>query len=160
MIGVGVIGCGSVFWGPYLSMLERLAVERRVAVRAVYDRNPGKREAAARRTGTRDDLSGPEAVMEAAGVDVVLVLTSMNEHAALTRLALAAGKHVLVEKPVATSLEDARAILDTAATAPGHLVCAPHILLSPTYRAMHARVRAGDIGEVLLARARYGWARP
>jgi predicted dehydrogenase len=44
--------------------------------------------------------------------------------------------------------------------APGHLVCAPHILLSPTYRAMHARVRAGEIGGLLTARARYGWSGP
>ena len=39
-------------------------------------------------------------------------------------------------------------------------MCAPHILLSPTYRAMHARVRAGEIGGLLTARGRYGWAGP
>ena len=43
---------------------------------------------------------------------------------------------------------------------PATCVCAPHILLSPTYRAMHARVRAGEIGGLLTARARYGWAGP
>jgi predicted dehydrogenase len=40
------------------------------------------------------------------------------------------------------------------------LVCAPHIVLSPTYREMHRRVGGGEIGDVLLARARYGWAGP
>jgi predicted dehydrogenase len=90
----------------------------------------------------------------------VLVLTSMNEHGPLARTALAAGKHVLVEKPMATSLDEAAALIQLAAEAPGHLICAPHILLSPTYRAVHARVEAGDIGRLLLARARYGWSGP
>ena len=90
----------------------------------------------------------------------MLVLTSMPEHGRLARAALEAGKHVLVEKPVATTLREAELVLAAAETAPGHLLCAPHILLSPTYRAMHARVRAGEIGGLLTARARYGWAGP
>jgi predicted dehydrogenase len=51
-------------------------------------------------------------------------------------------------------------VLAAAEAAPGQLVCAPHILLSPTYRAIHARVRAGEIGALLTARGRYGWAGP
>jgi predicted dehydrogenase len=51
-------------------------------------------------------------------------------------------------------------VLAAAEAAPGHLLCAPHILLSPTYRAMHARVLAGEVGGLLSARARYGWAGP
>ena len=88
------------------------------------------------------------------------MLTSMAEHGRLALAALEAGKHVLVEKPVATSLAEAEAVLAAAEAAPGHLVCAPHILLSPTYRQMHARVRAGEIGGLLTARGRYGWAGP
>jgi predicted dehydrogenase len=84
----------------------------------------------------------------------------MNEHARLAHAALAAGKHVLVEKPMATSLKEAAALMELAAGSPGHLVCAPHILLSPTYRAVLAHVRNGDIGPLLLARARYGWSGP
>ena len=51
-------------------------------------------------------------------------------------------------------------MLEAAESAPGHLLCAPHILLSPTYRAMHAHVGAGSVGGLLTARARYGWAGP
>ena len=61
---------------------------------------------------------------------------------------------------MATSLEEAAALLELATASPGHLVCAPHILLSPTYRAVHAHVQNGDIGRLLLARARYGWSGP
>jgi len=159
-VRLGVVGCGSVFWTPYMTLIERLGGEGRVEVTAVYDSDEGKRRAAAERLGLTPDLPDDLAVPTHPEVDAVLVLTSMPEHARLTIAALEAGKHVLVEKPVATTLEDAERVLRAAQDAPGTLVCAPHILLSPTYRAMHARVRAGDIGGLLSARARYGWSGP
>jgi len=159
-IRLGVVGCGSVFWTPYMSLIERLRGQGRVDVVAVYDSDPEKRRLAAERLDLSPDLSGDDAVCTHPDVDVVLVLTSMPEHGRLARTALEAGKHVLVEKPVATSLEEAEQVLAVAADAPGHLLCAPHIVLSPTYRAMHARVRAGEIGGLLTARGRYGWAGP
>jgi predicted dehydrogenase len=159
-IRLGVVGCGSVFWTPYMSLIERLRGQGRVDVVAVYDADPDKRRAAAARLDLSPDLESDIAVCTHPDVDAVLVLTSMTEHGRLARAALEAGKHVLVEKPVATSLEEAEQVLAVAESAPGHLVCAPHILLSPTYRAMHARVRDGEIGGLLTARGRYGWAGP
>ena len=159
-VRLGVIGCGSVFWTPYMTLIERLAREGRVAVTAVYDADPAKREAAARRLDLSPDVPSDLAVCEHDDVDAVLVLTSMPEHARLARAALEAGTHVLVEKPMATDLRAGETLLEAAEAAPGILVCAPHILLSPTYRAMHARASAGEIGGLLSARARYGWAGP
>jgi predicted dehydrogenase len=159
-IRLGVVGCGSVFWTPYMSLIERLRGQGRVVVTAVYDADPAKCRAAAERLDLPGDLPEDVAVCRHPDVDVVLVLTSMTEHGRLALAALEAGKHVLVEKPVATSLAEAEAVLAVAEAAPGHLVCAPHILLSPTYRQMHARVRAGEIGGLLTARGRYGWAGP
>ena len=40
------------------------------------------------------------------------------------------------------------------------LVCAPHIVLSPTYQEMHRRVQDGEVGPLYLGRARYGWSGP
>jgi len=159
-VRLGIVGCGSVFWTPYMSLIERLRGQGRVEVVAVYDSDPEKRRLAADRLDLRPDLPADTAVCEHPDVDVLLVLTSMPEHGRLARAALEAGKHVLVEKPVATTLEEAEQVLAAAEEAPGHLLCAPHILLSPTYRAMHAHVGAGTIGGLLTARARYGWAGP
>jgi predicted dehydrogenase len=119
-----------------------------------------KRRAAAARYGVDPELHGPDAVIGSDDVDVVLVLTSMNEHGPLAKVALEAEKHVLVEKPMATSLEAASELLEVSRSSPGLLVCAPHVLLSPTFRAVHGAVRDGRIGELLTARARYGWAGP
>jgi predicted dehydrogenase len=159
-IRLGVVGCGSVFWTPYMSLIERLRGQGRVEVTAVYDADPEKRHAAAARLDLDPEVRDDTTVCAHPDVDLVLVLTSMNEHGRLARAALEAGKHVLVEKPVATSLAEAELVLAAAEASPGLLVCAPHILLSPTYRAMHARVRAGEIGGLLSARGRYGWAGP
>jgi predicted dehydrogenase len=159
-VNLGVVGCGSVFWTPYMAQIERLRGQDRAQVVAVYDVDPEKRRLAAERLDVRADLASDIAVCEHPEVDAVLVLTSMPEHSRLASAALRAGKHVLVEKPIATTLRDAQAVLELAETSPGHLICAPHILLSPTYRDMHALVSRDEIGPLLTARARYGWSGP
>jgi predicted dehydrogenase len=159
-LNIGVLGLGSVFSGPYSALITRLEREGRVRLVAGYDPDPVKREAATGRFGMDTSFGGAEDLISRDDLDIVLVLTSMNEHGALARAALAAGRHVLVEKPMATSLEEAAALMRESATARGLLVCAPHVALSPTYREMHRRVRDGEIGDLHLARARYGWSGP
>lgn len=159
-LSIGVLGLGSVFGGPYAALISKLEQEGRVQLTAGYDPDPDKRSAAANRFGIDTSFDRPEDLLARDDLDIVLVLTSMNQHGSLARAALAAGKHVLVEKPMSTSLADARLLLEAAAAAPGRLVCAPHIVLSPTYREMHRRVRDGEIGDLHLARARYGWSGP
>ena len=82
-IRIGVLGLGSVFYGPYMAMIERLAAAGRARVTAVYDIDEGKRRAAGTRLGVDPGLAAPEAVIESDDVDLVLVLTSMNEHGPL-----------------------------------------------------------------------------
>ena len=82
----------------------------------------------------------------------------MTEHARLAREALEAGKHVLVEKPLATTLDESKQLVELAERSPGYLMCAPFTLLSPTFQTIARRVRVGDIGKPCSARARYGWA--
>lgn len=159
-LGLGVIGCGSVFDVAYSGLIDRLHARDRAHVSAVYDIDPRKRRDAAARYEVDPELVNPETVIGDDDVDVVLVLTSMNEHGSFSMAALEAGKHVLVEKPMATSLEEAATLLELSTTSPGLLVCAPHILLSPTYRAIYDTVRDGAIGRLLTARARYGHAGP
>jgi predicted dehydrogenase len=159
-IGIGVIGCGSVFAGPYRAMIETLRAAGRVHVAAVYDLDDRKREGAADFYGVDPRLGSPEDVTGHPEVDAVLVLTEMNEHGRLTQAALESGKHVLVEKPLATSLEQAAELVELARRASGLLVCAPHIVLSPTFRSVHAAVGDGRIGRLLSGRGRYGWAGP
>ena len=159
VVKIGVLGLGSVFNGPYRTRLQDLVRQRRVAVTCVYDPDPLRRTWATEVFGCAESVN-ESALIARDDVDAVFVLTSMLEHSALAIEALEQGKHVLVEKPMATSLVDAERLMDVARAADRVLVCAPHILLSPTYREMHSRVKAGVIGQPLLARARYGWSGP
>jgi predicted dehydrogenase len=159
-IKLGILGCGSVLWGPYLSLLEKLIYEGRVSVAAAYDPVPSKAEAVAKRVGLSKVATSSDEVIENFSVDAIGIFTSMNAHATLTIAALEAGKHVLVEKPMATNLDDGQKVLEAAKRAKGKLICAPHILLSPTYQRMYQHVQQKTLGEVVSARARYGWAGP
>jgi predicted dehydrogenase len=159
VIGIGVLGLGSVFWGSYRPQIERLGRAARVELRAVYDVDERRRAAVAERLGLAESSSEDD-LIKRDDVDVVLVLTSMPHHGRLALAAMAAGKHVLVEKPMATTLEEAAELVRLAAEGRSRLVCAPHVLLAPTYREMWTRLRAGVIGDLHLARARYGWSGP
>jgi predicted dehydrogenase len=160
MLRLGVLGLGSVFTGPYRQLISQLHHEGLAELKAVYDVNPGKTAAVAALHPGVSTPATAAALIASPDIDAVLVLTSMNEHGALATAALRAGKHVLVEKPMATTLAEARTLLEASRRAKGLLVCAPHVVLSSTYRAIHASVNAGQIGQLVLARSRYGWAGP
>lgn len=159
-VRLGVLGLGSVFWGPYATLIQKLTAEGRVELVAGYDTDPEKCRAAEQRFGLDTDFGDAEALLARDDLDAVLILTSMNEHGSLGLSALAHGKHVLIEKPMATTLVEAQALIEAASSSSRVLVCAPHIVLSPTYQEMHRRVNAGEIGPLYMGRARYGWAGP
>jgi len=157
-VRLGIIGCGNVL-GAYRTAIERLCSRGQATVTAACGRDSQRESAAATLPGTPFTTDASR-ILTGSDVDLVLILTSMPEHGGLVRTALEAGKHVVVEKPLATTLDEARALVALSHRSPGHLVCAPFTLLSPTFQAMAARIRNGDIGRPCLARARYGWSGP
>jgi predicted dehydrogenase len=160
VIRVGVIGCGSVA-DKYIPHLRRLNDPRpRVEIALTCDRRPELRHKLRDRFGIEAFTADERAVIESPGIDLVLVLTSIPEHGRLAKAALEAGKHVLVEKPMAMTLHEAAELVELARTSRGYLVCAPHVVLSKTYQSMWRRVHDGDIGKVFSARGFYGWAGP
>ena len=102
----------------------------------------------------------PEDVVAAPDVDVVMVLTPPAGHAELATAALEAGKHVLVEKPMALDLESAQRVVAAARAADRRLVCAPFVTLSVTHRRIAALLDAGTIGRILSVRAVTGTPGP
>ena len=158
---VGVIGLGSVF-EPYAESLARLRLEGRIRVVKTCDVNPDRADAGERLlsepvpfcTDYQEVISDPR-------VDVVVILTSMPFHGEIALKALQAGKHVLVEKPMSVELAGAEAIMEVAERGESVLICAPSVVLSPTFQAIWKRViHNGEIGRVHLARGRYGWSGP
>lgn len=157
-VRLGVIGCGNVL-GAYAGAIDRLRLRGEVEVAAACGRE-------GQRPWAMEQLRGPRFVTEAGeiiaarDIDLVIILTSSPSHGDLTRAALEAGKHVLVEKPMAVSLDEAAGLVDLARRSPTFLVCAPFSVLSPTFQTLSRRIRHGDIGKVCSARSRYGWSGP
>lgn len=159
-VKIGIIGCGSVMRGPYMTLIEKLDCLGQVEVVMACDIEEEKRRYARKAFGIPYVTGNAQEIIQSDSVDLVLVLTSMREHGPLARAALEAGKHVLVEKPMAVTLSEAAELVELARTSPGYLVPAPHVILSPTYQALWRHIKQGAIGKVHLARARYGWAGP
>lgn len=80
------------------------------------------------------------------GADLVSICTPTPTHADLAVQALAAGRNVLLEKPIALSLRDAERVADAAALAPGVLMVAHVVRFFAGYAALAERVAAGSVG--------------
>jgi len=157
-IRLGVIGCGNVM-GAYRATIDRLRARGAVEVTFACGRESQREAAHAALNTARFTLNSDE-LIASPEVDLVIILTSMGQHAGLASAALRSGKHVLLEKPMATALQDAQALLALSKQSPGYLVCAPFSILSPTFQTLSRRIHNGDIGRPFSARARYGWAGP
>lgn len=155
---VGIVGCGNVL-SAYWPQLERLKLRGEAEVVAACGRQ-SQRDLVAGQLGVGRFYTDHRQLVDAADVDLVLVLTSTPSHYAVSRSALEAGKHVVSEKPMAMTLDEAADLVATARRSRGLYVCAPFTLLSPTYQAMGRRIRRGEIGKVCSARGRYGWSGP
>jgi predicted dehydrogenase/nucleoside-diphosphate-sugar epimerase len=140
---VGLVGAG------YVSEFHIKALKRLPNVRLVgiTDLDAARARATAQRFGITSHPSLK--VMAAEGLDVVHVLTPPDSHVDVALEALSLGCHVLVEKPLATSVEDCdRLIAESQAC--NLRVCANHSLLGdPLIKRALELVRTGAIGDVL-----------
>ena len=157
-VRIGIIGCGNVL-SAYRATIDKLRLRGAAEVVIACGRT-SQRGGACVELGVQRFTTDAQEVFAAPEVDVVVILTSMTEHARLARAALEAGKHALVEKSLATALDESKALVELARRSRGHLVCAPFTILSPTFQTITRRIRQGDIGKPCSARARYGWAGP
>ena len=111
MIGIGVIGYG--YWGPNLARCVAETEGCRLAGIADFA------AAALARAGKRYPglalHQDPRALIDDPAVDAVIVATPVATHYDLAAAALRAGKHVIVEKPMAASSDDARRLIEEAA---------------------------------------------
>jgi predicted dehydrogenase len=153
-VGVGLIGCGAVS-GVYLDNAPRLDGVELVAC-ADVDAQRAQRVA-----GERGLVAcGVEELVTREDVEVVLCLTPPDDHAAIGRQAIAAGRHFYTEKPLATSVADARELLAAARAADVLVGCAPDTFLGAGTQTLKAAIEAGRIGTPAVATIRLLHAPP
>ena len=139
-----LIGASDIAATQVLPALRQLGHEAVVVVGS-----DGERVA---RYATRNGVGrGTTSVEEAlaSGVDAAYVSTTNERHAAGVHAAVGAGCHVLCEKPLATSLDQARAMVDAAAGAGVVMATNHHLRNSPVIRALRRLVTDGALGQVL-----------
>jgi predicted dehydrogenase len=136
-----MVGCGNVT-SQYLA---GLAGHPGVRLVACTDADPRRAAALAAETGMRAlDL---DALLADPAVDIVLNITPVSIHPEVSLAAIAAGKHVHSEKPLATDRATARAILSAADRAGVRVGCAPDTFLGSSLQTARAEVDGGRIGE-------------
>jgi predicted dehydrogenase len=115
--------------------------------------NLGKRaEETAAQYGVPAFETSYEAMLARDDVDAIVILTQGPGHGAHALMALRAGKHVCVEKPMARTLDEATAIVETAAERALKVTAAPAVVLRPSFAHLKRLLDGGALGEVCWAR--------
>jgi predicted dehydrogenase len=144
MIRIGVIGYG--YWGP--NLVRNFADLPDAAVAVVADRRADRLALAQRRyPGIRVTSNPPDLIADPA-VDAVVIATPVALHFELASAALRAGKHVLVEKPIASTSDDASRLIDEAARRNLVLMVDHTFVYTGAVQKIRELVTGGTIGDI------------
>lgn len=144
MLRLGLVGFG--YWGPNLT--RNFSAIQDVALVAVADSRPERRAAAA--ASHRDVRAFADAaeMIASAELDAVVVATPVSTHFDLALAALKSGKDVLVEKPLASSTEEAKTLVEVA-NREGRILMVDHTYVySGAVRKIAELVDGGHLGEI------------
>ncbi|MBA2254473.1 MAG: Gfo/Idh/MocA family oxidoreductase [Chloroflexi bacterium] len=142
---IGILSLAHHHAESYLALLPTLPG---VQLAGLWDENSTRGRDAAQAHGI--PLLATEAQLLAARLDGVVVASVNAEHRRFVELSASAGVHVLCEKPLATRLDDGRAMVDICAAAGVRLMTAFPMRWSPVVAAMAASLRAGTLGDPLV----------
>lgn len=155
-IRTGVIGCGSVSHS-YLPVLTKCPY---VEVVSLCDIRPERAQQQAKQFKVTHHYPHIDAMLAGETFEFLVNLTDMQEHERLNRQALAAGKHVWSEKPIANSLRAGQELLRVARQKQLRLWGAPITVQSPQFAFMARTLAQGALGRVAAAHADYGHEGP
>lgn len=148
-VRVGIIGLGRSGWNIHAAGLRDLGDQFRLV--AASD------PLAERRTEAEADFgavtySDPEQLLADGQVELVVVATPSHTHVPLGLAALQSGKHVVIEKPMAQSVEEIDQLTAAAKTADRMVTCFQNNRFEPSFLKIREIIDSGRIGEVLLIR--------
>src|SRR5690348_3773250 len=144
MIRIGVIGYG--YWGP--NLVRNFADLDTASVAMVSDRRAERLAQVTRRYPGAAVTTEPEALLRSPDVDAVVIATPVDHHFDLAMGALRAGKHVLVEKPITASSEQASRLIDEAARRRLVLMVDHTFVYTGAVQKMRELTQAGELGDI------------
>lgn len=143
-IVVGVVGCG--YWGP--NLIRNFKSLRSCRLKAMCDVSESRIR---HLQGLYSDVEGVTDfghMLNGAGIDAIVIATPVKHHFALAKASLLAGKHTLIEKPMAASSEECEELIEIAEQKGLVLMVGHTFLYSAPVRRIIEIVEAGDIGEI------------
>ncbi|MCM3442286.1 Gfo/Idh/MocA family oxidoreductase [Metabacillus halosaccharovorans] len=151
-VKVAIIGCGGIANGKHMPSLKKVEA---VELVAFCDVIVERAEKAAQEYGIKDAkvYENYQDLLEDGTIEVVHVLTPNDSHAEISIAALDAGKHVMCEKPMAKTSQEAHAMLEAAKRSGKKLTIGYNNRFRPDSQHLHKLCERGDLGEVYYAKA-------
>ncbi len=143
-LGAAVIGAG--YWGP--NLVRNMAANERIDLRWVCDLDEERARRVAGPYGSVRATSDRDAVLDDPTVDLVAIATPAATHVDLGLAAIAAGKHLLVEKPLASTLADGQKLVHAAEDAGLVLMCDHTYCYTPAAQRIAALIAQGELGDL------------
>lgn len=156
MLNIGIIGCGKI---AQVRHIPEYMDNEKCEVIGYYDRTFSRAETLAKKYGGNAYKSYEE-LLEDKDIDTVSVCVANHLHAEITIAALKAGKHVLCEKPMATTLEDCEAMVRASDETGKKLLIGHNQLLTPAHRKAKELIDSGLIGDIVTFKTNFGHGGP
>jgi predicted dehydrogenase len=147
MMRVGVIGCG--YWGP--NLIRNFNGLPDVELVAIADLDPKRLEQVGLLYPSTVKTTNHREIIEDPSIDAVVVATPMSSHYPLGMEALEAGKHVFIEKPMATNSEDCRRLISAANERGLTLMIGHTFVYSSPVRMIKELIEKDELGEIYYA---------
>ena len=143
-VGTAVIGYG--YWGPNLA--RNVAESRALSLEIVCDGAEEQRRRAAERHQQVRTVASLDEVLEDDAIEAVVVATPPHTHYEVAKAALLAGKHVLVEKPLATRVDHAQELKRIGEQVDRVIMPGHTFVYSPAVNAVRDLIRGGVVGDI------------
>jgi predicted dehydrogenase len=145
-VRIGLLGASRI--APP-AVVEPATVRGGAVLQAVAARDPQRARAFAERHGILRVEEDYAALIAAPDIDLIYNALPINLHAVWSERALAAGKHVLCEKPFALTLDEARRVVEVAAASDRRVIEAFHYRYHPAFQTLLDWIARGAIGKVM-----------
>lgn len=156
MYNIGIIGCGKI---AQVRHIPEYIDNKNATIAAYYDLNTQRAQELANQYGGKVYPSYEE-ILADPEIDAVSVCTANSSHAQITIEALKAGKHVLCEKPMATTLEDCEEMVLAAKQSGKFLMIGQNQRLTKAHARAKQLLNEGIIGDVITFRTTFGHGGP
>jgi predicted dehydrogenase len=143
-ISVGVVGCG--YWGPLL--VRNFKGLANCRLKAVCDLRETRLKHIRSLYSDVEGVTGYDQLLNGVGLDAVVIATPVKHHFSLAKASLEAGKHTLIEKPMAASSAECEELNEIAKRKGLILMVGHTFLYSSAVRKIVELIQAGDIGDI------------